>query len=184
MHDPHSAVTVRERRDADLHEVAAVLVAVHGSDGYPVEGVADPIAWLTGGPVLRAWVGELGGKIIGHVSISSPQSGDAAARLWSEAPRDCNSSVGVLGRLFVISSARGRAVGELLIRAATTYADEIGVRLVLDVMAKDVSAIRLYERLGWKRIGVTSHAAGQGNVIPAVCYVAPRAGIARSEGGD
>jgi len=28
---------------------------------------------------------------------------------------------------------------------------------VLDVMTKDVAAIALYERLGWRRIGTTQH---------------------------
>lgn len=175
MDIPQSAVTVRERRDGDLDEAAAALVAVHDSDGYPVEGVADPTSWLTGGPVLRAWVADLNGKIVGHVSVSSPQIDDAAAQLWSESSESRECGVAVLGRLFVIASARGFSVGERLIQAATKYADELGVRLVLDVMSKDKAAIRLYERLGWKRIGAVSHEAGHGEAVPAVCYIAPRA---------
>jgi ribosomal protein S18 acetylase RimI-like enzyme len=46
---------------------------------------------------------------------------------------------------------------------------------VLDVMAKDAAAIKLYERLGWTRIGTTDHAAGNGNLVPASCYVSPHA---------
>lgn len=46
--------------------------------------------------------------------------------------------------------------------------------MVGDVMAKDRRAIRLYDKLGWERIGSTEHADGHGNNIHAYCYVAPR----------
>lgn len=81
----------------------------------------------------------------------------------------------VLARLFVRSQARGHAIGERLMRAATDYAERHGLRLVLDVMTKDQAAIRLYERLGWQPLGETTHAFGDGQEIPAVCYVSPEA---------
>lgn len=40
-------VLVREREADDLEKTAAGLVEVHETDGYPVEGVADPVQWLT-----------------------------------------------------------------------------------------------------------------------------------------
>ena len=72
-------------------------------------------------------------------------------------------------------SARGHALGQRLIRAATELAGVIGLRLVGDVMAKDEVAIRLYETLDWKRIASVTHPDGHGNDIPAYCYVAPPA---------
>ena len=56
-----------------------------------------------------------------------------------------------------------------------SYGREHDLRLVLDVMAKDAAAMRLYERLGWRKIGETTHHFGNGESIPAVCYVAPDA---------
>ena len=53
------------------------------------------------------------------------------------------------------------------------FAKRQGLRLVLDVMTKDTDAIRLYERLGWARIGETTHRYGDGLRTPAVCYVSP-----------
>ena len=53
------------------------------------------------------------------------------------------------------------------------YADEQGLRLVLDVMAKDTAAMRLYEALGWQRIGVSKHTYGDGQQTDAICYVSP-----------
>ncbi|WP_371791866.1 acetyltransferase [Streptomyces sp. NBC_01471] len=46
---------------------------------------------------------------------------------------------------------------------------------MLDVVAKDVVAMRLYERLGWRKIGEAIHHFGPSESIPAVCYVSPKA---------
>ena len=166
---------VRERADADLPGAAAALVEVYTTDGYPVEGVDDPQAWLTGSTLLRAWVGELDGRIVGHVAISWPQPDDAAAIMWTSTPEGANDTVAVLGRLFVLNVARGHSLGLKLMQAATDYAHSHGLRLVLDVMTKDAAAIRLYERLGWYRIGTTEHDNGRGRLVPAICYVSPPA---------
>ncbi len=79
----------------------------------------------------------------------------------------------MLGRLFVLRTARGHAIGRRLVEAAQTAARADGLRLVLDVMTKDTAAIALYERLGWRRIGTTDHDDGHGTTIPAYCYVSP-----------
>ncbi len=57
--------------------------------------------------------------------------------------------------------------------AATRHAEEENLRLVLDVMTKDVAAIRLYERLGWQRLGTTTHTYGEGQQTEAVCFASP-----------
>lgn len=166
-------LTIRERTTADLPAAAAALVEVHRSDGYPVEGVDDPIAWLDGATLRHAWIAELHGRIVGHVSISEPQPDDAAAYMWTATPDGAHDAVAVLGRLFVVTEARRQATGEHLMRAAQHYARGHDLRLVLDVMAKDAAAIKLYERLGWRRIGQTEHDNGHGTTVPAYCYVAP-----------
>lgn len=164
---------VRERTDADLPGAAAALVEVHATNGYPVEGVDDPQAWLTSGALIRAWVAELNGRIVGHVAISKPQSDDAAATMWTSSRQGAGDTVAVLGRLFVLTAARGHSLGERLMRAAGDYAHKSGLRLVLDVMDKDAAAIRLYERLDWRRIGTTQHDDGRGRLVPATCFVSP-----------
>ena len=40
-------------------------------------------------------------------------------------------------------------------------------------MTKDAAATRLYERLGWRRIGTTKHDDGHGHTVDAYCYVGP-----------
>lgn len=164
---------VRSRRIADLRACAVALAAVHESDGYPVEGIARPIEWLQPPRLLTAWVAELDDEIVGHVAISSPQHGDAVAALWTKQSGVERDKLAVMGRLFVVSSARGYSLGERLVTAAQADAANRGLRAVLDVMVKDQAAIRLYERLGWQFIGTTEHEFGEGQTTPAYCYVAP-----------
>ncbi|MGY4918033.1 N-acetyltransferase family protein [Streptomyces sp. 900116325] len=163
---------IRPRETSDLPKAAIVLSAVHESDGYPVEGVEDPQAWLSPDGLLAAWVAELDGKVVGHVAINSPQPGEEVARLWKEKNGVDNSQIAVLARLFVASEARKGSVGKRLMDAAEAYARTSKLRLVLEVLTKDAAAIRLYERLGWQRIGEAIHTFG-GKHVDAVCFVAP-----------
>ncbi|MCP2330747.1 GNAT family N-acetyltransferase [Actinoalloteichus caeruleus] len=167
-----TSVNVRRRTDHDIPACSDVLVQVHATDGYPVEGVGDPVAWLTPPSLLAAWVAEVNGIVVGHVGVSRP-AGEAAVAMWGEHAAAASDSVAVLGRLFVLSRARSHSLGERLTRAAMAHAVELGRRLVLDVMEKDRAAIALYERLGWRRIGSTTHALEESGV-PAYCYVSPR----------
>lgn len=168
-----SNIVIRPRQDSDLVQAGQALVEVHSTDGYPVEGVADPLAWLKPVGLMNAWVAELDGEIVGHVAMSEPQPSDDGARLWMEQSDDKAEDIAVLGRLFVKRSARGRSIGEQLARAAVTDSAAQGKTLVLDVMDKDQDAIRLYERLGLKKIGVATHHFGDGDTITAICYVVP-----------
>ncbi|PJE96943.1 GNAT family N-acetyltransferase [Streptomyces carminius] len=163
---------IRPFAEADLPGAAAALVEVHATDGCPVEGVADPEAWLRSESVSASWVAEADDQVVGHVAVMSPNGEDAVA-LWARQSGEAPEDVAVLGRLFVIKNARRRALGEELTRTATAYAQARGLRLVLDVMTKDTAAIRLYERLGWRRIGETTHHYGDGRQTGALCYAAP-----------
>jgi GNAT superfamily N-acetyltransferase len=165
--------TIRERRADDLEAAARALIAVHATDGYPVEGVSDPVTWLQPPTLLHAWVAELAGDVVGHVLVSSPTSGDDAVRIWREQNPNATTSLAVLGRLFLTPEARGRRLGERLVLATTAYAKDRELQLLLDVMVKDTAAIHLYERLGWQRIGETLHRFGQDDQTQAFCYLAP-----------
>ncbi|MBD0843273.1 GNAT family N-acetyltransferase [Streptomyces sp. TRM68416] len=173
-HDTASGQTsaIRPRTDDDIAEAATALVAVHATDGYPVEGVDDPEAWLTPPDLLGAWVAVLDQQVVGHVALSRPH-GEDAVRLYVEQSQEPETRVAVLARLFVHPEARGHSLGEQLVREATQHAYGQGLRLVGDVMTKDKAAIRLYERLGCQIIGSTMHTYGNGEEIPAVCFVAP-----------
>jgi ribosomal protein S18 acetylase RimI-like enzyme len=170
--DDAQRVNIRPRRGGDIPEAAKALVKVHETDGYPVEGVDEPEAWLTPPDLLETWVAELDGRVVGHVALSHPNGEDAVA-LWLDQSGAAESEVAVLARLFVAPEARRMALGRRLTQAAMQYADEEGLRLVLDVMTKDTSAMRLYENLGWQRIGTSKHTYGEGQQTDAICYVSP-----------
>ncbi|MFE1308422.1 GNAT family N-acetyltransferase [Streptomyces sp. NPDC058755] len=167
-------VVVRPFQPTDLPGATKALVEVHKTDGYPVEGVDDPQAWLRSEQVVAAWVAEADGVIVGHVAIMRPDGEDAAS-LWVRQSGEDEAHIAVLARLFVVQAVRRRATGRHLMAAAMGHALANNLRLVLDVMAKDVAAIRLYERLGWRKIGETTHHFGTSQSIPAVCYIAPKA---------
>ncbi|MGV9885350.1 GNAT family N-acetyltransferase [Streptomyces sp. NPDC003006] len=168
-----SDAIIRERSTGDLPDAASALVAVHATDGYPVEGVDQPEAWLTSPGSIRSWVAELDDRIVGHIAISTPQ-GEDSVRLYVDQTGEPKERVAVLARLFVHPEARGRSAGERLVREAREYAQREGLHLVGDVMAKDKAAIRLYERLGCRIIGTTTHTYGNGQQTPAVCFAMPR----------
>lgn len=164
---------IRPRREDDLEALAAVLVHVHAADGYPVEGVADPHAWLHLDRLLGAWTAELDREPVGHVALTEPGPGDDAARLWHEHTSAPLDRLAVLGRLFVAPHARGHGLGRQLTHTATQAARQAGRRAVLDVMTKDHDAIRLYETLGWQRIAAIDHHYGPDATIPGWAYAAP-----------
>ncbi|MBY8886825.1 GNAT family N-acetyltransferase [Streptomyces sp. PTM05] len=168
-----SSVVVRPFEPTDLAGAAKALVEVHETDGYPVEGVEEPQAWLSSEDTLAAWVSESGGSITGHVSLMEPR-GEGAVSLWIEQSGEDEARVAVLARLFVVRAARENATGKRLVEEAMRYARANELRLVLDVMTKDAAAIRLYERLGWNRIGETTHHFGDGEAIQAICFVSPQ----------
>ncbi|KUN07111.1 acetyltransferase [Streptomyces yokosukanensis] len=167
------STVIRPFEETDLIGATAALTDVHATDGYPVEGVARPQAWLRSDDMLASWVAEAGRRIVGHVAVMRP-CGEGAVSLWTEQSGDDEQCVGVLARLFVIKEARGRTLGERLVRTAMDYGLSHNRRLVLDVMVKDAAAIRLYERLGWLRTGRTAHHYGDGHYADALCYVTPR----------
>jgi ribosomal protein S18 acetylase RimI-like enzyme len=166
-----STATIRPYDDTDLPGTAGALTNVHATDGYPVEGVAHPEAWLRSDDVLASWVAEADGRIVGHVAVMRPRGQDAVT-LWAGQSGDEEQHIAVLARLFVVRDARSQALGERLVRTAMLYARHHDRRLVLDVMVKDTAAIRLYERLGWSRTGQATHPYGNGQRIQAICYVA------------
>lgn len=158
---------VRARKAEDLPDATAALVSVHATDGYPVEGVGDPVAWLEPEGLLSAYVARSGGRVVGHVAVMAQPGAPGYA---------------VLARLFVVREARGLRLGEALVRAAETYAAGADLRLTLDVLLKDTAAIRLYDRLGWTRTGALRHTFGEGRHVDGWRYAAPGA-PADSESG-
>ena len=151
------SVVIRPRTEEDIPALAQVLVRVHEKDGYPVEGVADPEAWLRSDRMLGAWVAELDGRPVGQVMLAEPGEGDEAARMLANRDGIALNEIAVMCRLFVDPNSRGQRIGKELIDAAVAPERCLGRHLVRDVMPKDSSAIRLYRRIGWKELGSFTH---------------------------
>lgn len=167
-----SKTEIRERHSSDIPALAAALIAVHQEDGYPVEGVDNPTTWLSPGHLLGAWTATLDGQPVGHVALASPGPGDDAARILTELDGTTPDHIAVLGRLFILPSARGHALGLSLAEAATKKANQLHRRVVFDVMEKDRAAIRMYERAGAQLLGTFNHCYGDALREPARAYVA------------
>lgn len=165
---------VRQRTDRDIPLTAALLSNVYSTDGYPVEGVADPASWLRPPGVLNAWVAEDSNQdIVGHVLVNEPPQADPAVDKWV-AQGGTAAQAAVLGRLFVARTAQGQGLGRRLTESAAQWANESGRRLVLLVIDKDRAAIRLYRRLGWQKTGSTEYVVGDHISFEGLLFVSPQ----------
>lgn len=171
-----SSAEIRPTTPADVDALADVLVQVHAKDGYPVEGIAEPQSWLTLTDPLGQWTASLNGQPVGHVAMTRPGHGDAAASMLEELEGASSATIAVLVRLFVAPAARGASIAEQLMETVETRARTTGLRLTLDVMEKDRQAIALYKRRGWAVLGAFEHRYGAGLRTSALAMVAPSFG--------
>lgn len=162
--------TVRRRRDQDIPALTETLGRVHARDGYPVEGISDPLALLKPPGELASWVAEISGMPIGQVSLTRARAGDDAAKLWGADTGADLARLALLARLFVDPKHRSCGAGRHLVQAAVQYAQACGLAVALDVMDKDRAAIRLYERMGARRLGSITHHHSGDLTEPAAVY--------------
>lgn len=150
---------VRSRATADFGGIGAVLENVYAADGYPVEGPAATMRTVQSESPAGAWVAEIDTEIVGHVVLFAPPEnplpGQHAAGL--EGPSGTSSAPATLARLAVRTDVRGQGIATALIDAVLGEAQRHDWSLVLDVLAKDEAAIRLYERTGWVRFAEFEH---------------------------
>lgn len=164
---------VRIRVESDLDECAQVLAAVHKADGYPVNWPDHPVGWLSQPSLLAAWVAEVDGRILGHVGLSRSEPGDAAPGLWSRREGLSVEVTAVVSRLFVAPAARGQGIGARLMEQAVREARERDLHPVLDVVASDIAAAALYERLGWSFLAAVDQQWSPTETVTVRCYAAP-----------
>lgn len=169
-------IEIRPTVPTDLGALAEVLVRVHAADGYPVEGVENPRLWVDVPNPLGQWTALVGARPVGHVALMKPDSGDVAPSLLSQQEGLNSEKIGVLARLFVDPEMRGRSIARKLVATADSMARKLDLWLTLDVMAKDRAAIRLYETLGWEKIGAFTHTYKDG-AVDAFGLRGPRPGL-------
>lgn len=168
-----SSIEIRPTVPADLADLAEVLVQVHKVDGYPVEGVANPRAWVDLPDAIGQWTALADDRPVGHVALLRPDFGDGAPGLLAAQEDVPMTRIAALSRLFVGPTARRHSLGSGLVGVAEQRARDMGLRLTLDVMQKDRAARALYRRRGWRSLGTFQHNFGVDRSIPAAAFVAP-----------
>jgi ribosomal protein S18 acetylase RimI-like enzyme len=103
-------------------------------------------------------VAEQEGRVLGTVQVVLEQPENQPHR-------------GDVSKMLVLRSQRKRGLGEALMRAAEAAARECGKTLLVLDTASD-SAMRLYERCGWERVGTIPDYAllPQGGYCDTVYY--------------
>ncbi len=143
---------IRPRVDGDLPALVEGLAEVARADGYPSIWPRDPAAWLRADDLIGGWVALQAGSVVGQVLLRRPAD-DVPADLWSAATGRDRTECAVIKRLFVVPAARGTGLGRALMTVAGDTASGLGRHSVLDVTDRNQAAVRLYERLGWTRLG-------------------------------
>lgn len=149
------------------------LEAVHAADGYPTWWPADPAGWLSPAGWTAAWVAELAGTVVGHVSVVRGVNDSAMTALTGASP----DALSAVSRLFVAPAARGQGLGASLLAASSSYASAQGLQLMLDVVDDARPAVALYQRLGWRLVDrrlASGLDDARGNRLPLRIYLAPQ----------
>lgn len=167
-------VEIRPRATSDLPALAAVLVRVHNKDGYPVEGVADPLAWLTPHRLLAAWTALADGRPIGQATLKRAHMQDDAAQVWQRHTGQELEQLAIPARLFIDPDHRNNRAGLALMSEIQNFASDQQLALAFDVMLKDRAAIRLYEASGCQRIGTITHHHSGDQTEPAAVFALPK----------
>jgi ribosomal protein S18 acetylase RimI-like enzyme len=139
---------IRPATEADLPAVGSVTVEAYRAEGFV--GDHDDYATLLADAASRFRDAELlvaqdeSGTVLGSVTVVRPGTP------YAEVSRPGELEFRMLA---VTAAARGRGVGETLVRAVIDKARETGAtHVVLSSSEKMLAAHRLYERLGFTRL--------------------------------
>lgn len=166
-----AGIEIRPRSEDDIPALVEALEDVYSTDGYPIEGTAAAASFLTPAGLVEAWVAVRGGIAVGQIAVGA---GDHdAVRAWVELPGSGGhaESTVVAARFFVRKHARGCGLGRALIEKTCLWARQNGMRIVMNVLAKDQDAMRLYEKIGFRRFGEGEYQYDQGKRSTQYFYV-------------
>jgi GNAT superfamily N-acetyltransferase len=168
------SATFRTRTEADIPALVAALEDVYSTDSYPIEGTADAAAFLTPRGLLQAWVAVHAGVVVGQiVVVAGAQGHPAAVQAWVDLPDSGGDAARtiVAARFFICKHARGQGLGRALIQRTCDWANANGMKIVMNVLSKDKEAMRLYEKVGFRRIGEGTYEYDEGKMSLQYFYV-------------
>lgn len=110
------------------------------------------VEWAQWAQLLAA-----GGSGIGFVATADGEPCGFVLGILLDAngkPSPANSiAIATLGRLWVMPNMRGRGIGQSLVEAVVNWARQKGMKQIeLAVGEENYSAVRLYERVGFRKI--------------------------------
>jgi GNAT superfamily N-acetyltransferase len=150
-------IDVRPRTAADLPALTTLLAAQQSATRYPLRWpLPFPAERFVAREVdLAAWVAELDGRPVGHVSVQHLDDVFSPGELgqeWSRAHGRPAEHLGILGTLFVDPGVRRQGVGRLLHDTALAWLREHDLAPCLDVVPVHAAAVEMYARLGWVEV--------------------------------
>ncbi len=133
------SIGVRPMRDGQEEAVAAMIRQL------PKDLGLSTVPKITG-QNLRDWKG------LGHVTVAEDSGLLLGACLWALTVSSWRGAKGIyVSDVYVMSHARGRKVGEKLLRGVAKEAEKLGARFIkLEVDVSNVGAQRFYARNGFK----------------------------------
>ena len=145
-------VLIRARREGDVPALAQVLADQQPTTRYPLRWpLPFPVEqFLVRATEEQAWVAELAGDPVGHVTVSRVSDPEIAAILEPTVGLTAIASISVL---FVADHLRGSGIGGRLLDTAVTSIVRSGRRPVLDVVAGHHPAVEVYRHRGWQEVG-------------------------------
>ena len=153
---------------------------VYRRDGYPVALPDDVGGFIVSPDAMAAWVAEDHGTIVGHVALH-PDGSDPVMSLAASALAQPRDALAVVARLLVSPTHRRQGVAASLLASATAAAWAAGRRPVLDVATHFADAVRLYEALGWTRLGRVSVDIGETDLVDEFVFSGPPPGEATAK---
>jgi GNAT superfamily N-acetyltransferase len=167
--------TIRERTARDLDASVVALRLVYEHDGYPGRWPDDPTGWLTPRGLLRVWVAERAGAVVGHVAVRAAESTLGGARIAAAVGVDTRA-LAMVARLLVVPAARGAGIGRALLDTAAEEAARRGRWPALDVDIRAAPAVALYRSAGWQSVGTAVECHPDGTPFTLELFVAPDRG--------
>ena len=148
-----SPLVVRERRDDDLPDWRCCSPSSSRPARYPIRWpLPIPVEEFLVRPTEeRAWVAELDGRVVGHVTVGGL---DGVLRDLFVAALG-TEGLAEVAVLFVAEDILGTGAGGRLLDTAVDWIVASGREPVLDVVPAHARAIAVYRHRGWRVLGET-----------------------------
>lgn len=148
--------------DADLLNQVAALVAAAVERGEAI-GLVGPLTAADYRAYLDRLVDDAAQGDAGLVAVVEDGVATGTAQ-WRRSAYKTRTVFGELDRVVVAPEHRGRGVATALVEAIAADAQKHGIELLaLEVRGYNHTAIRIYERLGWRRTGKWDNAVAVGD---------------------